>query len=282
MQIKIPTIFLVLFLFNQTIFSQTKKEQIEILQLKSDSLNQVIFQKNAEIKSLEEKVRSYHEKKIKDSVNCSFVKTDLLSQIQKLKSETRNNLDSIKSYKQIVKSLTFIRDFSNGIFTEDEYQYILNYFEHELINTFSDFPTKTEKSIHPNAEEYSYMVSLVGETEEMPYISFNNYNPELAGDLDNDGINEILFCVEYYTGGRILYQIYCLKVLPHNIFILFPLDLDEEESEFCNRHLDNSSIRVINEYILIPLTCWDSEGENEMTETEYYIFSNQKLFISAP
>jgi len=105
------------------------------------------------------------------------------------------------------------RDFSNGTFNEDEITFIINYFKSEL------------KQFNEEEQESKFIIDSTGITVhskgELGYVpAFNfkrNYNKKLAGDLDNDGTQEILFNVGVTGGGTAYWgEIYCLKIFPNN------------------------------------------------------------------
>ena len=289
------SIFTLLMVLCWVSLGQSKKDQIEFLTHKNDSLNSLHINEINRIQTLQETVKSLIDRKLDDSLNCIIQMNQSINQIDNLKEKLRKQSDSLNIIRQQIKTLTQIRDFSDGIFTENEYKFILNYFGQELLWAFPYY-SGIEKNISRYENKEYFNVSLVGESkvEEVPYISFSDYNPELAGDLDNDGIYEILFSIDFNTGGLTqINQLYCLKVFPNNVFELFQLEFpDVYGSPFememikrelnCNRHLENSSIKIAKDKILVTISCWDEEGQHEIIGTEYYRFKSTKLLIANP
>jgi len=272
-------------------FGQSKKDQIEFLTYKNDSLNSLLIKKINRIETLEETVKFLIDRKRDDSLNCIIQMNQSINQIDNLKEKLRKQSDSLNILREQIKSLTHVRNFSDGIFTDKEYQFILNYFEEKLLWTFS-FYSRIEKNISNYENKGYYTARLVGESEEeeAPYISFSDYNPELAGDLDNDGIYEILFSIDFNTGGLTQFnELYCLKVFPNNVFECFPLiDQYKYEKEDpdkpglkCRRDLENSSLKIEKDKILITWSCWQDNEQHEIG-TEYYRFKSTKLLIVNP
>ncbi len=212
-------ILLLTFIISASIvFGQSKKEIIETLKIRIDSLNIEIKKSDSNQKQLAVNLENKENELItaKSSLENLNIKTlDLTQKLNLL-------IDSIEIYRNSISKLTFTRDFSNGNFNDNELMFIINYFKRELKQS-SEEGLESKLLI----DSTGITVHLEGELGYVPAFNFErNYNKSLAGDLDKDGINEILFNVGVTGGGTTYWEeIYCLKIFPNNNHMLFKIEV---------------------------------------------------------
>ena len=143
-------------------------------------------------------------------------------------------LTTEKEISQKLRDLSTIRDFSDGTFNDDELAFITNYFKIELKSNVYNEEERESKAFIDSTD---IQVSLEGEAGYVPAFYFKrNYNTLLAGDLDKDGIHEIIFNVEETGGGNaVWFNYYCLKIFNGNRYEMFQIEFPCpcKESEDC-------------------------------------------------
>jgi hypothetical protein len=250
-------IFLLLICFSTSfVFSQSKKEQIEILQQRFDSIqvvqNQLIVagtktQKEFDAyKTLSEKrldslntLRSAELKRNQaltaqlNESNTRVQKND--QEIRELKrsleeSETSINtltnrvallMDSVTMYKKALEKAVTVRDLSDGKFSQSELNFIIEYFKKEVVK-FSDEGLGAVVEY----DDKNITIHVEGELGYVPAVELNKNIPTwVAGDLDRDGTNEIIFDVFFTAGGTAYwFELYCLKIFENGTYSLINLD----------------------------------------------------------
>ena len=212
----LTAIFVILTIIQSS--AQSKKDQIEVLNKSLDSLNQSLAKEKKSSMQLESQLTILTETLEKKEVELTTANNSLrINNI--IIAELTQELNLIRD--SIIK-LTFIRDFSNGTFNDDELMFIINYFKRELKH-FTEENLESKLLI----DSAGITVHSEGELGYVPAFDFKrNYNKALAGDLDNDGTHEILFNVGVTGGGTAYWgEIYCLKIFPNNSYILFKIEV---------------------------------------------------------
>jgi hypothetical protein len=168
------------------------------------------------------------------------------------------NLDSLK--KEQVSEKKKRVDFSNGTFNDDELLFIINYFKKELKH-FSEEELESKLLI----DSIGFTVHSEGELGYVPAFDFKrNYNTSLAGDLDNDGTHEILFNVGVTGGGTAYWgEIYCLKILPNNDYLLFKIDAPCGcKNNYECREPNTKILKVKGDILTIEILCFLKSDAN--------------------
>jgi hypothetical protein len=266
-------------------FAQSKKAQIESLIFSLDSCKQLLEIERALSKKLENQISLLTEKnqlkedelvKSNNSLVNSYKKTEELTNKLSLSN------DSLKIYRNTINKLTITRDFSNEIFTESELDYIINYLKKEL-KQFNEEEEELVSKVLIDSKKI--IVHLEGELGSVPAFDFSiNYNKLLAGDLDNDGTQEILFNVGVTGGGTAYWgQLYCLKIFPNNCYLIFEIEVPcgctgeyectEPNTEILN--ISDNILTIENQCFLDsdPLCC------PSLVIKPKYEFSNNSLIL---
>jgi hypothetical protein len=238
------------------VYSQSKKEQIEILQQRFDSIQVVQNQLIIASTKTQKEFDAYKILSVKrlDSLNTMRV-TELKrnesltaqlnesntrvqkndQEIRELKrsleeSETSINtlthrvallMDSVTMYKKALEKAVTVRDLSDGKFSQSELNFIIENFKKEILN-YSHDGLGAEMEI--NGEQI--IVHLEGELGYVPAFHLEKkLSTWVAGDLDHDGTNEIIFDV-FFTGGGTTYwiKIFCLKLNENGRYSLIEMD----------------------------------------------------------
>ena len=232
---------LVIALFlSHTVLSQSKKEQIEKLTFQLSKLQNEV--NDMSIKCLNEKKELLDSQKILENqiskMNFQLERTEIMleeeksnsqllnsriEELNKYEEKSKNELNSkIIELRDSINACQFKldlankkRDFTNGMFTDAEIAFLAKKFEIE-VRKFSD-----EKMV-VEINEKEVIVHAEGERGYVPEIGFNrNFNTAFAGDLDLDGINEIIFYVWVSGGGSDVWgDLYCLKLMADGNFKL--------------------------------------------------------------
>jgi hypothetical protein len=206
-------------------FAQSKRDQIQSLQLSLDSFSKaLIIEKNMvdELKNqLIEKSNSLRQKETEylfvveqwNEQNKKY--NSLLLEISRLK-------DSVDFCRKSINDLTSTRDLSNGVFSNEELKFISQFFLRKLSYCFDDV-TDPKVLIQPS----KIIVHSEGEIGNVPAFDFEKkYNPLFSGDLDKDGTKEILFQVNTTGGGTAEWtDLYCLKIFPNNNYLIFDVNV---------------------------------------------------------
>lgn len=238
------------------VFSQSKKEQIELLQQRFDSLqvvqNQLIVagtktQKEFDVyKTLSEKrldsLNTLRAAELKRNESLSTQLNEANARNQKndqellgLKRSLQESetaiialthrvdllLDSVTMYKKALEKTVTVRDLSDGKFSQSELNFIIEYFKKEILNYSHD---GLGAVMEINDEEI--IVHREGELGYVPAFHLEKKLPTwIAGDLDHDGTNEIIFDV-FFTGGGTTYwiKIFCLKLNENSRYSLIEMD----------------------------------------------------------
>ena len=272
------SVILLLLLFYALIgFSQSKKDQIEMLNLRVDSLNSVIFEKSNDIlnyqtqlKQLQTEIKDLEAKYISLEFKTTNKTTELNQFIRRLN-------DSLSVTRKEILKLTSTRDFSNGQFTEQETQFIIDYFTNQL-------KIRESSEVVVNKVNDELVIQIKGELGYVHSYSLStSYNPELAGDLDEDGSFEILFQVERSFGGTYAWlDLYCLKVIPDASYALFELGIECPcgINNDCGESYFPEIVDISANEIIIQSRCYNYEDIGLTSEQDaMYTFINNQLFL---
>jgi hypothetical protein len=219
-------LFIILFLIlSITVFGQSKKEEILNLNNSIDSIQNLLLQERNLLSST--KLELF---KVYDSLNFHIKENQLKNEIittnlQKLEQLNKKNSslnDSLSIQIQLNRRLTAQRDFSNSLLKDKEIDFIIAYFKQKLKVFENDYPGQ----ISFQEEDGIITVHSPGEIGYVPAFMFSKkLKPSLFGDLENDGIQEVIFEVEVTAGGTALWkEIYCLKYITTEKFLLIKLD----------------------------------------------------------
>jgi hypothetical protein len=250
-------IFLLFICFSTSyVFSQSKKEQIEILQQRFDSLQVVQNKLIVDGTKTQKEFDAYKTLSVKrlDSLNTLRVaelkRNESLTaqlnesnarvqkndqEIRELKrsleeSETSINtltrrvallLDSVTMYKKALEKAVTVRDSSDGKFSQSELNFIIEYFKKEVVK-FSDEGLGAVVEY----DDENITVHVEGELGYVPAFELKRNIPTwVAGDLDQDGTNEIIFDVFFTAGGTAAwFELYCLKINKNGSYSIITLE----------------------------------------------------------
>jgi hypothetical protein len=250
-------IFLLLICFSTSyVYSQSKKEQIELLQQRFDSIQAsnhqlIVTSVKAEkdfslSKALAEKrmdsLNTLHSNEFKrnqtlssqlNEVNARNQKID--QEILELKRSLRESetatlvlthrvallLDSVTMYKKALEKAVTVRDLSDGKFSQSELNFIIEYFKKEVVH-FSEEGLGSVVEF----DDKNITIHVEGELGFVPAVELKKNIPTwVAGDLDHDGTNEIIFDVFFTAGGTAYwFELYCLKIFENGTYSLINLD----------------------------------------------------------
>jgi hypothetical protein len=237
-------------------YSQSKKEQIELLQQRFDSLqvvqNQLIVagtktQKEFDVyKTLSEKrLDSLNNVRLAELKRTQLLTTQLnesqvrnqkndqeILELQRSLKESENAinvlshrvallLDSVTMYKKALDKTVTVRDLSDGKFSQSELNFIIENFKKEVVN-FSEDGLGAVVAY----DDENITIHVEGELGFVPAIELKKNMPIwVAGDLDHDGTNEIIFDVFFTAGGTAYwFELYCLKIFENGTYSLINLD----------------------------------------------------------
>lgn len=276
----ISTVILMFSIITQ-IVAQSKKEQIESLNLSVDSLEQSLKSEKKITLKLENQLTLVSDK-LQKMEHELVISNDSLLRVSKKTGELIQviNLlkDSIEIFRNSIKKSTSKMDLVNGTFNDEELNFIVNYFKEVL-------PYYSEEKLESKVTEHIY-VHLEGELGYVPAIDFpRNYNQLLAGDLDKDGTNEILFNVEVTGGGTAYWgRIYCLKLLPNNTYLIDEIDVPCAcTGKFKCRETNTEILSVKNNVLTIECRCFlDSDAEccpSSISNSRYQFINNELLLL---
>ena len=250
-------IFLLLICFSTSyVYSQSKKEQIELLQQRFDSIqlahHQLIVtsvkaEKDFSLsKALAEKrmdsLNTLHSNEFKRNQTLSSQLNEVNARNQKIdqeilelkrslgESETATLalthrvallLDSVTMYKKALEKAVTVRDLSDGKFSQSELNFIIEYFKKVVVN-FSEEGLGSVVEF----DDKNITIHVEGELGFVPAVELKKNIPTwVAGDLDHDGTNEIIFDVFFTAGGTAYwFELYCLKIFENGTYSLINLD----------------------------------------------------------
>ena len=227
---------------------QNKKETIALLTSSRDSAEAIILEQQAvlaenskRIENLEDSLQLERDEvaqlwneevRLLDSVKLLVQKIEEAEERLQFTKEIVDNhgrlidvlQDSLSVLNRVYSKMKVRSEFTSGAFTEDETQFILNHFVNYVSNLDSDkegYPTRV--SHFPD----EFIVHHEGIIGYVPSVRIQkNFIPELSGDLDADGVFEILFFVEVSGGGALAWQeMFCLKLFPNASYFLFSVDI---------------------------------------------------------
>lgn len=309
-------IFLLLICFNTPfMYSQSKKEQIELLQQRFDSLqvvqNKLIVagtktQKEFDVyKTLSEKrLDSLNNVRLAELKRTQLLTTQLnesqvrnqkndqeILELQRSLKESENAinvlshrvallLDSVTMYKKALDKTVTVRDLSDGKFSQSELNFIIENFKKEVVN-FSEDGLGAVVAY----DDENITIHVEGELGFVPAIELKKNMPIwVAGDLDHDGTNEIIFDVFFTAGGTAYwFELYCLKINESGSYSLINLDAPCP----CKNNLEcrEPSARIVsftNNLITIDSNCFrenDAMCCPSSTLKAKYRFSHNKLIL---
>jgi hypothetical protein len=309
-------IFLLFICFSTSyVFSQSKKEQIEILQQRFDSLQVVQNKLIVDGTKTQREFDAYKTLSVKrlDSLNTLRV-TELKrnesltaqlnesnarvqkndQEIRELKrsleeSETSINTltrrvalltDSVTMYKKALDKSVTVRDLSDGKFSQGELNFIIDYLKKEVVK-FSDEGLGAVVEY----DDENITVHVEGELGYVPAFELKRNIPTwVAGDLDQDGTNEIIFDLFFTAGGTAAwFELYCLKINKNGSYSIINLDAPCP----CKNYLEcrEPSAHVVgfsNNLITIDANCFRADDAMccpSSTLKAKYKFLNNKLIL---
>jgi len=212
-------------LLTVTVFGQSKKEEIFKLNYSIDSIQNLLLQERNVLSSTKlELFKVYDSLKFQIQENQSkneIINSNLI-RLENLKKQISSLNDSLALQIQLNRRLISQRDFSNNLLKDKEIDFIVTYFKRKLKVFENDYPGQ----ITFQEEDGIITVHSPGEIGYVPAFIFSKeLKPTLFGDLDNDGIQEVIFEVEVTAGGTAAWkEIYCLKYINTEKFLIFKLD----------------------------------------------------------
>lgn len=242
--------------YTSFVFAQSKKEQIELLQQRFDSIqfahHQLIV---ASVKAEKDfSLSKVLAEKRMDSLNTlrsnEFKRNQTLStQLNEANARNQKNdqeilqlkrsleesetammalthrvdllLDSVTMYKKALEKTVAVRDLSDGKFSQNELNFIIEAFKKEVLNY-----TEEDLGAVVAYDDENITIHVEGELGYVPAYELKKNIPTwVAGDLDQDGTNEIIFDVFFTAGGTAYwFELYCLKISENGNLSLINLD----------------------------------------------------------
>jgi len=201
---------------------------------------------------------------------------------ENLKSTMNSNQLIINQLRDSINKLSVVRDLSNGQFSTEEMDFITK----SLREQIKKYQNGNESSFVIKNADKTIVKLGTGDLGYVPAYEFSSrYNPKFAGDIDNDGKQEILFTIDEAAGGTYVWKtIFCLKVLPNNQYKLIQLDYTCPctITYHCGENAYPEMTKVVNGNIYIHMACY---GENDAgccpsSETEKaFKFESDKLIL---
>ena len=238
------------------VFSQSKKEQIELLQQRFDSLQVVQNQLIVAGTKTQKEFDAYKMLSVKrlDSLNTLRVSElkrneSLTAQLNEANARNQKNdqeilqlklslqesetammalthrvdllLDSVTMYKKALEKTVTVRDLSDGKFSKSELDFIIEAFKKEVLNY-----TEEDLGAVVAYDDENITIHVEGELGYVPAFELKKNIPTwVAGDLDQDGTNEIIFDVFFTAGGTAYwFELYCLKINENGSYSLINLE----------------------------------------------------------
>jgi hypothetical protein len=259
------------------VFSQSRKDQIDQLNLQADSLKNVISEKSNAISNYQLQINQFQQQtqEIQGEFNTLEVKSTQL--INELNHKIIQLTDTLKYTKELLSRYTENRNFSNGLFSEQQVQFIIEYFTNKLkIAESSNVVVKKANG--------DYIIQMIGELGYVSFYQFTpSYNPKFAGDLDNDGSFEILFQVVRSMGGINEWKdLYCLKFVPNSSYVIIELGIECPCQYSCGESHQPEIKSITSNKLIIKSACFKEDDaeccpSSEMEST--YEFKNNQLFL---
>jgi hypothetical protein len=212
-------------ILTMTVFGQSKKEEILKLNNSIDSIQNLLHQERNLLSSTKLELFKVYDS-LKFQIQENQTKNEIInSNLLKIENLNKKNSilnDSLVLQIQLNRRLTEQRDFSNNLLNDKEIDFIITYFKRKLKVFENDFPGQ----IAFQEEDGIITVHSPGEIGYVPAFIFSKeLKLSLFGDLDNDGIQEVIFEVEVTAGGTSVWkEIYCLKYITAERFLIFKLD----------------------------------------------------------
>ena len=271
------TLLLFTFCFYFFGFTQSKKEQIDQLNLHADSLQNIIDVKSAAILNFELQINQ-NQIQIKE-LQEKYKTLDLQSTnlIAVLNKRVIQLSDSLKSTMYDLSKYSEQRDFSNGLFTEEQIQFMVEYFTNKLKNVESS-------EVVLSKENDDLLIHIKGEPGYVAsYKLAPSFNPKYAGDLDKDGSSEILFQVMRSSGGSYEWvDFYCLKFVPNSSYVLVELGVECPCSYSCGESSYPEILGISSNKLIIKKACYSEDDAQCCPSSEIeatYEFKNNQLFL---
>ena len=250
-------LLLAFLLLSSVCFGQSKKEQIEALNHSIDSLNAVLSTTrdnaskafgalNTTIDGLNSEIAQ-----LKSDVSSLESSTNKLSKDnEKLKLDLE---ELSKKYLELEAKLSVNLDFSDGKFSENVIQFIIEYF-------LSGLKARGENALFHRTTN-DIIIQVEGRLGYVPSYSFSTmYNTKLAGDIDKDGSNEILFQVEHSEGGTYAWrEYYCLKLFSESNFELFECKIQCPCAYDCGESFFPELIDVKANVLVFEIACFTED-----------------------
>jgi hypothetical protein len=256
--------------------AQTKKVQIEILNNNIDSLKGVVIEKSISISQYQNQIVS-----LKNQINEFEIK---LKSLEEKNSNDLNNYknkysllsDSINKLQFELSKFSGVRDISDGKFTENELQTIIDY-----LSTKIKFNVKDEVVVKKSITHTIVSLKLQNNNDSEYSIGFeNNFDVKFAKDLNTDGSYEIFFLANVYGGGTSDWaKLYCLKLMPGNNNIVFEVDYTCPCIYQCGEpELEN----VTGNNIILKIPCFtENDGAccSSSSLKSEFVFKNNQLIL---
>jgi len=172
------------------------------------------------------------------------------------------------------------RDLSDGKFSKQELDFIIEEFKKEVLK-YAEEDLGAEVKFGKN----EITIHAEGKLGYVPAIELKrNISTWVAGDLDQDGTNEIIFDV-FFTGGGTAYwyELYCLKIKDNGIFSLIHLAAPCPCKNNLACHEPTAHIiGFSNNLITINAQCFGPYDANCCPSSNYaakYKFAKNKLLL---
>jgi hypothetical protein len=309
------TLLFLFSLFNLTCIAQSKKEKIELLQQRFDSLQVahhqlIVTSVKTEIdfslsKELAEKrmdslnTLRLNELKRSQTISAQLNEANARNQkndqeILELKVSLQQSesalitlthrvdllLDSVTMYKKAFEKTVTVRDLSDRKFSQNELDFIIEEFKKEVLNY-----TEEDLGAVVQYDNDNITIHVDGELGYVPAFELKKkILTWVAGDLDHDGTNEIIFDVVFTAGGTAAwFELYCLKLSENGAYSLIHLDAPCP----CKNKLDcreptANILGFSNNVITINSECFGSNDAMCCPSSELkakYTFSHDKLIL---
>lgn len=283
--------FILTFAFSslaQTVDDLNKKEMKELIlkiSLSNDSLKKVNIDLNNQFKDLlETSIES-------ESKNKRLAEDNqrLTEQVDAFKKTQENLNNTVKSNQKTIKQLQdslndfFVkRDLSNGQFSTEEIEYITK----SLRVQIKKYQNDNEASFVIQKGESTLVKLGTGELGYVPAYEFKHtFNPNIAGDLNGDGQQEVLFIMEVTTGGTYAWQeIFCLKFLPNGQYSLVQVNYDCPcaSNYNCGENPFPEFVNYSNGRVYIHMACYAENDASCCPSAETnnaFLFQKDKLVL---
>jgi hypothetical protein len=311
-------IFLLLMCFHTSfVYSQSKKEQIEILQQRfdsiqlahhqlivqsvkadkdftlskalaekrMDSLNTVLSNERKRNQTLSTQLNEANTRNQKNDQEILELKRSLQESETAMRALTHRVdllLDSVTMYKKAFEKTAVVRDLSDGKFSKNELDFIIEAFKKQVLNY-----TEEDLGAVVAYDDENITIHVEGELGYVPAVELKKNMPTwIAGDLDHDGTNEIIFDVFFTAGGTAYwFELYCLKISQNGTYSLINLDAPCPCKNKLECREPTANIQGFsNNLITIDSQCFGSDDAmccpSSNVKAKYKFFNNKLILMN--